>query len=63
MSEQYGKPAQAAGLPKKESLAEGTALNTHLWRLKGGVSALVGIGFENGGYIVVARFTNDSVGR
>lgn len=62
MSDQYGKPAQSATLPKQKSLEDGSALNTHLWRLKGGVSALVGVGHENGGYIVIARFTNESVG-
>ena len=35
------------------------SMNTHLWRLKGGGTGVVGLGLENEKYIVTARFANE----
>lgn len=52
---------QKIGFPLESSMAEGISLNTHLWRLKHGGSALVGVGMENGKYLVTTRFTKETV--
>jgi hypothetical protein len=53
----YGHPLQNAKYPALEELSDGTFLATHLWRLEGGGSILLGTACENGSFTTVVRFT------
>lgn len=53
----YGKPEVKGSLPSKESLGEGTFMPSHLWKLNGTGSILLGTARENGKYQLVVRFT------
>jgi hypothetical protein len=56
-----GKPLQDAEFPKQTDLADGLFLASHLWRLEGGGSALLGTSCEGNQYMVVVRFTQDVI--
>ena len=57
----YGAPLQNAGYPPMEQLSDGTFLATHLWRLEGGGSVLLGSAREDGSYTTVVRFTQQEI--
>lgn len=57
----YGKPLQGAAYPDMAQLAEGSFLATHLWRLEGGGSILLGTARDTDGYTAVVRFTKREV--
>jgi hypothetical protein len=56
-----GRPLQAADYPKQTDLADGVFLASHLWRLEGGGSALLGTACEGNQFMVVVRFTQDVI--
>jgi hypothetical protein len=56
-----GKPLQNADFPKQSDLADGLFLASHLWRLEGGGSALLGTACEGNEFMVVVRFTQDAI--
>ena len=58
----HGQPIQAAPKIDPKSVAEGTMLSSHVWRLNSGGSALLGIGCEKAKYQVVVRFTREKIG-
>lgn len=58
----HDQPIQAAPKIDPKSVAEGTMLSSHVWRLESGGSALLGIGCEKEKYQVVVRFTREKIG-
>lgn len=61
MSTLYGQPLQAADYPKSQDLEDGAFLASHLWRLEGGGSALLGSARQGDGYMIVVRFTQQTI--
>jgi hypothetical protein len=61
MTTLYGRPVQDASYPKRQDLEDGSFLASHLWRLEGGGSALLGSAREGNGYMIVVRFTQESL--
>ncbi len=57
----YGRPAQNGAYPQKRDLEDGTFLASHLWRLAGGGSMLLGSAREGNGYMIVVRFTREII--
>lgn len=57
----YGPPLQNANYPPITDLTDGSFLATHLWRLEGGGSALLGPACEKDGYTTVVRFTQNDI--
>ena len=52
----YGPPAQAGRFPAVTELTDGAFLGTHVWRLEGGGSAILGTARDTKGYTTVVRF-------
>jgi len=61
MTTLYGRPLQDAGYAKRQDLEDGSFLASHLWRLEGGGSALLGSAREGNGYMIVVRFTQQTI--
>ena len=61
LSEKFGKPGKSAKRPDFAKIEDGYSLNTHVWNLKSGGSALVGFGRQDDAYMVTARFSNARV--
>jgi hypothetical protein len=57
----HGKPLQDAGFPSVDDLQDDLFLASHLWRLEGGGSALLGTSMQGGKYLVVVRFTQERI--
>jgi hypothetical protein len=62
LSTLYGKPLQKGPLPQVNTLADGSFAPSHLWRIEGGGSALLGTAREGNKYQLVVRFTEKKVG-
>jgi len=56
-----GSPVHKTTYPMQNNMQDGMSMNTHLYRIQSGGSALVGIGFQDGKYMVTTRFTRDTV--
>jgi len=61
LSTLYGQPLQSATYPELAELNEGTFLASHLWRLEGGGSVLLGTARESDGLSAVVRFTQQDL--
>jgi hypothetical protein len=61
MTTLHGKPLQNADYPAVGVLQNDTSLSTHLWRLGGGGSALLGTSKSVEGFMVSVRFTTESI--
>jgi hypothetical protein len=61
LSALHGKPAQAGGYPGIKQVKDDMFLPSHLWQLKNGGSALLGVSMQQGRYLVVVRFTTEKV--
>lgn len=61
MSMLHGNPIVDTEYPERDVLQEGMAMNSHLWRLESGGSALVGIGMEHGKFILTATITQKHI--
>ncbi len=57
----HGKPLQTAGYPDSSNLENGMFLSSHLWRLEGGGSALLGTSMQRGSCMAVIRFTTERI--
>lgn len=57
----HGKPLQNAGFPGIDDLQDDLFLASHLWRLEGGGSALLGTSMQGGKCLVVVRFTQERI--
>lgn len=57
----YGKPVQNGPLPPVNTLTDGMFAPSHLWRIEGGGSALLGTAREGQKYQVAVRFTQKKV--
>lgn len=57
----YGKPVQAADFPKRSDLQNDLMLGSHLWHLEGGGSALLGSSMQNDQYMIIVRFTTNTI--
>lgn len=57
----YGQPVQNGSMPGKSSLADGTFLPSHLWKLEGGGVALLGAARDGKKYQLIVRFSQKSV--
>lgn len=57
----YGKPAQANDKLDIESLADHSMSGTHLWKLDGQGSAVLGTAREGDSYRIVVRFTRQNI--
>lgn len=57
----HGKPLQHNGYPDQDDLQNDAFLGTHLWRLEGGGSALLGTSMQANKYIVMVRFTTEKI--
>lgn len=55
----HGKPLQVAGYPDPKQLDNDMFLASHLWRLEGGGSALLGTSMQRGECLTVVRFTTE----
>lgn len=62
MTTLHGAPASHAEFPAAAQLTDdGMVLGSHLWRLEGGHSALLGTARESAGYSVIVRFTSQPI--
>lgn len=61
LSTLYGMPAQKGPMPSKNSLSDGTFMPSHLWKLDGDASALLGTACEGKRYQLVVRFTQKKI--
>lgn len=61
MTTLHGKPLQNANFPAASTLQNDMSLSTHLWRLGGGGSALLGTSKSAEGYMVSVRFTTEKI--
>jgi len=52
----YGPPLQEGRFPAASELSDGACLATHLWRLEGGGTALLGSARDTNGFTTVVRF-------
>lgn len=57
----HGKPLQAADYPKQGDLQNDLFLASHIWRIDGGGSALLGTSMQAGKYLIVVRFTTAKI--
>jgi hypothetical protein len=57
----HGKPLQVAGYPDLDKLENDVFLGSHLWRINGGGSALLGTSMQANNYMVVVRFTTEKI--
>ena len=57
----HGKPLQNADFPPLDDLQDDLFLASHLWRLEGGGSALLGTSMQGGKCLVVVRFTQERI--
>ncbi len=57
----HGTPIQAGHLPDPDQLQNDMFLGSHLWRLEGGGSALLGTSMQSGKCMVVVRFTTERI--
>jgi hypothetical protein len=57
----HGQPLQDSGFPKLEDLQDDLFLGSHLWRLEGGGSALLGSSMQAGKCMIVVRFTRERI--
>ena len=57
----YGNPLQSASYPDLTELNEGIFLASHLWRLEGGGSILLGTARESDGLCTVVRFSQQKI--
>jgi hypothetical protein len=56
-----GKPLQAADYPHASELHNNMSLNTHLWRLNGGGTAMLGISKSAEGFMICIRFVSETI--
>lgn len=61
MTTLHGQPLQAAPMPQAKQLQDGMFLSSHLWRLPGGGSALLGPTMKGSNYAMVVRFTTEKI--
>lgn len=61
MTTLHGKPLQNADFPASHTLQNDMSLSTHLWRMHGGSSALLGTSKSVDGYMVSVRFTTETI--
>lgn len=61
MTTLHGKPLQAADYPKSKQLQDGMFLSSHLWRLPGGGSALLGPSRKGDKFAMAVRFTTEKI--
>lgn len=61
LSALYGAPAQKGPLPSSESLADGSFMPSHFWKLENGGNALLGTAREGPQYQLVVRFTQKKI--
>jgi len=57
----HGKPLQAGNYPDRLELQNDLFLASHIWRLDGGGSALLGTSMQANKYLIVVRFTTASI--
>jgi hypothetical protein len=57
----HGKPLQNAGYPDMEDLQNDVFLGSHIWRLEGGGTAMLGTSMQANKYMVVVRFTTEKI--
>lgn len=57
----HGKPLQRAGYPDHEDLQNDALLGSHLWRLEGGGSVILGTSMQADKYMVIVRFTTERI--
>jgi hypothetical protein len=60
LSSLYGEPVQKGNFPSILSLQDGALLPTHLWKLEGGGSVLLGTSREGEKYQVCVRFSQQA---
>ncbi|MCU0798000.1 MAG: hypothetical protein MUF31_18925 [Akkermansiaceae bacterium] len=61
LTQLHGKALQEGPYPARDQLADGTFLGSHLWRLAGGGTAILGTGGHEGGFQVTVRFTTETI--
>ena len=61
MTNLYGKPVQAADYPGRNDLQNDLMLGSHLWHLDGGGSAMLGSSMQNDQYMIIVRFTPQTI--
>ncbi|MGB6222130.1 hypothetical protein [Haloferula sp.] len=57
----HGKPLQRAEYPDHEDLQNDALLGSHLWRLEGGGSVILGTSMQANQYMVIVRFTTEKI--
>ena len=60
MSSYFGKCKSSSPTPQYASLGESEITFTHVWPMKTGGSMLLGVGKQDGKYVVVARFSREA---
>ena len=61
MTTLHGVPLQKADFPEANQLQNDMSLSSHLWRLHGRGSALLGTSKSTDGYMVSVRFTTETI--
>ncbi|WP_035605396.1 hypothetical protein [Haloferula sp. BvORR071] len=57
----HGKPVQAGPFPPAATLKADTLVPSHLWKLEGGGSAMLGTSSEGDTCMIVVRFTTEKI--
>ncbi|MEP4078718.1 hypothetical protein [Haloferula sp.] len=57
----HGHPLQRAGFPDRDDLQNDLYLGSHIWRLEGGGTAMLGTSMQANKYMVVVRFTTERI--
>jgi len=59
ISKQFDQPKVASTKPDYASLAEGQITFTHAWSATNGATLLLGVGKQEGEYVIIARFSSE----
>ncbi|MEM9238134.1 MAG: hypothetical protein AAGB14_15290, partial [Verrucomicrobiota bacterium] len=57
----HGKPLQRAPYPEIDDLQNDLFLGSHIWRLEGGGTAMLGTSMQANNYMIVVRFTTEKI--
>jgi hypothetical protein len=61
MTTLHGKPLQGVNFPNSSLLQNDMSLNTHLWRIEAGGTAMLGTSKSTEGYMVSVRFVTETI--
>jgi len=60
MNKFFGQSKSASPKPQYAGLGDGEITFSHMWPLQTGGSMLLGVGKQEGNFVIIARFTNEA---